>query len=393
MNNFSPAGKRRAFTLIEMMIVMAILAVLTAVIVGFALNVRRTSQDMVCLHNLRQISTGLMMFQQEHHEIPMAEPPLAETLAPYLSEPKVFICPASRHATADSYSKFYVPRPADQPGGFLIGCANHGDTGMFPGGFGNGKTIPGKIVPVVWNGKPVNAGDEVKGGTLQFIDGTEVAVDPNLTVVVLTSFNEDGGKTYSAIKIPEGAIGSVQVNAAHGTRFDIVTPACTAGVRGTKFSVNISETSKMFQTAITVTDGTVGVDSFWPETHQTALGATEASVYEYPKEPSFKITGPTFAGRYVFYKITNVDEKKMYLKDLSLKWPTLNRRVDEIRMDSALLSSLHCHTSPLTQSWTATAVAREISPQATKTISFKFEKIASTNSQSYGLEAGAEIIE
>jgi prepilin-type N-terminal cleavage/methylation domain-containing protein len=103
-------SKRVGFTLVEMMIVLGIIGVLTSLIVGFAMKVRKGSQDMVCLHNLRQISTGLLMFHQEHGDIPLAEPPLSETLAPYLKEPGIFMCPASRYPTADSYSKFYVRR-------------------------------------------------------------------------------------------------------------------------------------------------------------------------------------------------------------------------------------------------------------------------------------------
>jgi prepilin-type N-terminal cleavage/methylation domain-containing protein len=385
--------KRLAFTLIEVMIVLAVLAVLTGVMVGFAVTVRKTSQDMVCLHNLRQISTGLLMFQQEHDRIPLTDPPLAETLAPYLNEPAVFMCPATRYPTADSYSKYYVPRPPNQPGGFLLGCANHGDTGIIPSGFGAGKALEGKVVPVVWNGQPVRMGDEVVGGTLKFIDGTEVAVDPDLKVVVLTSFSEDGGKTYSAIRIPKGAIGAIQVNAAHGTRFDIVSPACTAGVRGTKFRLYAYETPKAYHTSIAVQEGVVGVDSFWPELRQVALSADQYGDYEYPKEPTLSILGPTFTGKYIFYKLTNATDKTLQFADLTLTWPLTNKNVMECRLDSTVVFNLKTGDSPLhiVSSWVGSLSLRDFEAGATKTLAVKFETNAATSTDSYALDVGSEV--
>lgn len=386
MNDVSGHGRQGGLTLIELIVVLAIFGVLMSTFVGFAIHVRKNSQDAVCLHNLRQISTALLMYHQEYRVIPVAQPQLSDTLAMYLSDPSVFVCPADRGATADSYSPFYVPHPPSQTGAFLLGCDNHGDEGLTPGVFAGGRVIGGKAEPVIWDNRVVAMGDEVIGGTLRFVDGTEVRVAGDLRVIVLTSFTEDGGKSYSAIRIPTGAIGSIEVNAAHGTRFDIVTPACTAGVRGTRFTVFADETSEEYRTNIAVQEGVVAVDYFWPELRQQALAAAQYGQYILPKEPRFMVLGPTFAGKYVFYKLKNTGNNPLLLSEVSLNWPVaLNTRILDLRLDGVIINDTQS-TSPsylVSSGWIGSPSVRTIDPGVTRTLAVRFFSNASSAPANY----------
>lgn len=64
LNRCAPC-KRKAFTLIELMIVIAIIGILTAVAVPNFLRARRVSQTNACLANLRQIDGAIQMWALE----------------------------------------------------------------------------------------------------------------------------------------------------------------------------------------------------------------------------------------------------------------------------------------------------------------------------------------
>ena len=99
---------------------------------------------------------------------------------------------------------------------------------------------------------------------MKFADGTVVTIAAGLNVVVLASFQEGEGRIYSAVRIPNGAFRVIDVRAAHGTHFNVATPACTAGVRGHRFTVTTSQADDAYKTEVAVSEGTVAVDSRWP---------------------------------------------------------------------------------------------------------------------------------
>jgi hypothetical protein len=65
--------------------------------------------------------------------------------------------------------------------------------------------------------------------------------------------------------------GTIDVNVADGSKFEIVTPSAIVGVRGTKFSVatNSNGSTVGYQAVVTLTEGTVTVMD--RETGETAL--------------------------------------------------------------------------------------------------------------------------
>ncbi|MGV3532907.1 MAG: type II secretion system protein [Chthoniobacteraceae bacterium] len=109
---------RRAFTLVELLVVMGIIAVLAAITVGAYQRVVATGRSTACLSNLRQLGAALNLYLGEH-QMRMPElkagrasleddvPVLDNTLIKYVETPAAFLCPADNKygpASGTSYS-------------------------------------------------------------------------------------------------------------------------------------------------------------------------------------------------------------------------------------------------------------------------------------------------
>jgi prepilin-type N-terminal cleavage/methylation domain-containing protein len=323
--------KRRAhaFSLVELLVVLGVIGTLSAITTGVIVRARQVSRGITCANNLRQIATGLLTYYTQYDYIPpFTQTTLPVLLADVISEPQVFICPSSPYPTGDSYSQYYVPRDPTTATGFLLGCPNHTVENSTFGAFGAGLTLKGKTEPVLWNNQPVAPGSQVTGGTLTFADGTTVTINSGVNVIVLVSFDEGQGRIYSAVKIPTGSLGTIQVQAAHGTHFDVATPACTAGVRGTQFTVTTSNPSGQYETNVAVTEGTVWVDAIWPAPSAMALPAGSSHTFTLaqaaaPATPStILVTGPSIGVNEATWTIANVGSTAFTINQISLAWPT-----------------------------------------------------------------------
>ena len=101
---------RLAFTLIEMLVVIAIIGILIGIAVPSLTKARQTAVKTTCKTNLHQIGIAMRMFQDgSGGRFPTArympppflssvsDPPLTEVLGPHLaSDPKVFRCPGDK---------------------------------------------------------------------------------------------------------------------------------------------------------------------------------------------------------------------------------------------------------------------------------------------------------
>lgn len=101
----SNKARSRGFSLMETLVVLAIIAVLAAIAVPIGRSVMARSRNAACLSNLRQIGTGLEAYLQDHAQTmpeiaagrkgKAEDTPVLETeLASYLSNPEAFHCPA-----------------------------------------------------------------------------------------------------------------------------------------------------------------------------------------------------------------------------------------------------------------------------------------------------------
>ncbi|MGO8702634.1 MAG: FecR domain-containing protein [Candidatus Brocadiia bacterium] len=340
----------RAFSLVELLVVLGVIAAVSAISAGVIIRARQVSRGMTCSNNLRQIATGLLTYYTEYEQTPsFAEATLPTLLADVISEPQVFVCPSAPYPTTDSYSAYYVPREPTTATGFLLGCPNHTVENSTFGAFGAGLTLKGKTEPVLWNSQPVAAGSQVTGGTLTFADGTTVSINSGVNVIVLVSFDEGQGRIYSAVKLPIGSLGTIEVKAAHGTHFDVATPACTAGVRGTQFTVTTSKPSGEYQTEVAVTEGTVWVDTVWPGPSTMVLPAGSSHTFlmtqpaTQPNPGPIVVTGPTIGYGYVTWTLSNVSQQAFTLNRISMTGPG-NNTWNMITLNGSLI---YASASPL----------------------------------------------
>jgi prepilin-type N-terminal cleavage/methylation domain-containing protein len=89
-----------AFTLVEMMIVVGIIGVLTALAVPSYVRSRADGQRNICINNLRQIDNAIQQYATEARR--KGSDPVAETdITPYLKG--LLVCPAGGTSFSDSY--------------------------------------------------------------------------------------------------------------------------------------------------------------------------------------------------------------------------------------------------------------------------------------------------
>lgn len=87
------SARERGFTLIEMMIVVAIIAILVAILVPNFIRARAQAQTAACESNLKEIATVLELYQTDHESYPTANGAAVTSsdpnLAPYLKQTPV----------------------------------------------------------------------------------------------------------------------------------------------------------------------------------------------------------------------------------------------------------------------------------------------------------------
>jgi prepilin-type N-terminal cleavage/methylation domain-containing protein len=124
---------RAAFTLVELLVVVAIIGLLAGLLLPTFGSAKRDSQATACLSNLHQIGLAVQMYVQESNDILPSCPllpsqdtnlaPITATLAPYLPTSAVWLCPGDQgtpgifatEGTSYEWNQYFNGANYDQP--------------------------------------------------------------------------------------------------------------------------------------------------------------------------------------------------------------------------------------------------------------------------------------
>ena len=94
-------SRKSGFTLVEIMIVVAIIGLLAAIAIPNFIRARTTSQKNACINNLRQIDGAIQQWALENKKDAAATVAFSD-VSPYLKNS--VICPSGGTAFSDSYT-------------------------------------------------------------------------------------------------------------------------------------------------------------------------------------------------------------------------------------------------------------------------------------------------
>ena len=126
--NVRPLARRRAFTLVELLVVLGIITLLVGLLAPTVAGVRRDSKKTVCKAQLQQIGHAMRMYLNHSRERyprapalpsvnPHGYPTLMEHLSPHLSNDlRIFRCPSDETVyPQEQTSYFYYNELGDRP--------------------------------------------------------------------------------------------------------------------------------------------------------------------------------------------------------------------------------------------------------------------------------------
>lgn len=271
--------QRRGFTVIQLFLVLGLLGVLAALAFPALTHARDGAQRQKCDVKLKSIALALDAFKQERGTYPASLEELHTN--GYLKEPEALRCPSDPRKEG-SYNEFYAIRaPGDSSDMPIVCCPFHEEVGLggnqarlgryttqfatrpatLTGSNGVQVLHPGEDQPIAgFDGMELHGGDQIMtsaqgAAEITFADTSKVSLGKGAQMTVLQSFidGQSGARLYTVVRQMAGDI-TYTVN--HGSRFDVATPAATAGARGTQFRIVVNGT-KPEDTNLMVLEGKV----------------------------------------------------------------------------------------------------------------------------------------
>jgi len=253
---------QRGLSLIEVLVVVLIIGILVSMGYSALYSGKSMSREATCVNNLKQISTGLGLYYNDHGCYPPEN--LSALLVPYVGgNPDLFICPSDPDPHGDSYSRFYVARVEDETQDYVCGCPRHVDDSKAITLFSSQSAQLLEMQAATWNGQVVAPGTEVGSGLLKFADGTRVLIPRHMVVRLIQSFRMADGRLYSLIGLGVNETGTLNIHVTPGSRFEVITPSAIAGVQGTRFLLTAYVDDDDYCVRVAVFEGRVVIKRRW----------------------------------------------------------------------------------------------------------------------------------
>ena len=117
-------NRKSGFTLVEIMIVVAIIGLLAAIAIPNFARARTTSQSNACINNLRQIDGAKQSWALEHYVAPGATP-VETDIQPYLGRGPNGLLPFCPSDSSSSFDNSYSLNSLQTPPTCLVSSSSH----------------------------------------------------------------------------------------------------------------------------------------------------------------------------------------------------------------------------------------------------------------------------
>lgn len=182
--------RRAAFTLIEILVVIAIIALLAAILFPVFSRAREKARSATCMSNERQIAMALLQYGQDNNRyFPPLTPPTQDgwSVAIGISDGAIFQCPSEGQDASFGYTDYWLNSQLlglhDVRVRYPSNTILIGDGHTFSSGYTMGP--PGNAAGAeVWNASGVYASRHSAGANYAFADGHVKWLRPEMVDIV-----------------------------------------------------------------------------------------------------------------------------------------------------------------------------------------------------------------